>query len=73
MSDLRTIEIDTNCYVRANAYKNTKNRNLKFFDINELPSMIEQQEREDAEATKGMTEVEKQLYLFNKGRKVRRK
>lgn len=35
--------------------------------------MIEQQEREDEEATKGMTEAEKQLYLFNKGRKVRRK
>lgn len=41
------------------------------FDIQNLPSVIEEQERKDEEETKDMTEVEKQLYLFNKGRKVR--
>ena len=71
LADNRAILLDTNMYARFLAIKDTQKRSVKSFDINTLPSQKEEQKRQDEEETKGMTESEKALYLFNKGRAVK--
>lgn len=71
LADNRAILLDTNMYARFNAIKDTNKRSVKPFNTDILPSQKNAIEEQDKEATKGMTESEKALYLFNHGRAVK--
>lgn len=71
LADNRAVLLNTNLYARFLAIKDTQKRSVKSFDTNTLPSQKEEQKRKDEEETKGMTDAEKALYLFNKGRAVK--
>jgi hypothetical protein len=71
LADNRAVLLNTNLYARFLAIKDTKKTSVKSFDTNTLPSQKEEQKRQDEEETKGMTDAEKALYLFNKGRAVK--
>lgn len=71
LADNRAVLLNTNLYARFLAIKDTQKRSVKSFDTNTLPSQKEEQKRKDEEETKGMTDAEKALYLFNKGRAIK--
>lgn len=71
IADNRAILLNTNMYTRFIAIKDTKKTSINPFNIETLPSKQEEQKKADEEATKGMSETEKALYLFNKGRAVK--
>jgi len=71
LADIRAIVLDSNYFIRVNAYKDTNKTRVDHLKIDKLPSQIERIRIEDEEATKGMTEEEKTIYLFNKGRTIK--
>lgn len=75
LCDCRELLLDTNLYVRLNAYKDTKAKRVTPFDVKMLPSVCVEQEKKEQARRETMTPdelAEQEVKDFLAGKTVRR-